>query len=365
LSDQLANHKEDKNYLGKGRYHGRTMIVRADGGVRMGGGHLMRCLALALAWRSNGGSAIFFSHCESEALRNRIESEGIEFIPVERPWPDSSDLAALQSALFQLKGESDPWVAVDGYHFDSIYLKSLKESGCKLLALDDNGGTDFSYADVVVNQNPHAEMLNYNGLSSTQILLGTNYALLRPEFLEFKGHRRTFAKIGTNILVMLGASDPDNVTGKVIEALKRVAGCGLSLLVVVGHANPYLKDLLKIQTDERVSVTIRASVRNVAPLMAWADLAISGAGSTVFELAYMGLPSILLVLADNQVRVAEWMHERRAAINAGFPRNIEISDLRSIIEKIIYEKETRERMSIVARTMLDGNGPTRIVSALK
>ncbi len=197
-----------------------NLLLRADANALMGTGHVMRCLALAQAWQDRGGLAAFLSAPLPSAIETRLSAEGLAVVAL-KSWPGGAADAA--ETIRQAEALQADWVVVDGYQFDAAYHKALKDAGLKLLVLDDNGDSGFYWADLVLNQNIHAQADWYkNRASYTRLLLGTQYALLRREFLAWRGWQRDTPETAYKILVTLGGSDPDNVTLKVLEALSEV-----------------------------------------------------------------------------------------------------------------------------------------------
>ena len=131
----------------------RSLLIRTDANSHIGTGHLMRCLALAQAWQSQGGEAVFVTECNSEGLLRRLSEEGFQVISIERPHPDPADWWLTSKVLAVYPGA---WVVLDGYHFDSSYQLHIKEAEHPLLVIDDKAHLDHYYADVVLNQNIHA-----------------------------------------------------------------------------------------------------------------------------------------------------------------------------------------------------------------
>ncbi len=186
-------------------------------------------------------------------------------------------------------------------NFDVEYQKIIKESGFSLLFIDDYGHADHYYADIVLNQNIYADMSFYQYYEPyTRFLLGTKYALIRKEFLKWSGWHRDIPEVARKILVTFGGSDPDNVTHKVIEAVRTVDLDGLEVKVVVGGANPHF-DLIYETVKDLSNFTLIKNTENMSELVAWADIAISAGGSTCWELFFMGIPSIIIPIAENQV----------------------------------------------------------------
>jgi len=293
------------------------LLIRADANTRIGAGHLMRCFALAQGWQANGGQVTFITACESDGLLRRLRNEGFEVITLEQAYLDSADWERTSQVLAKY---SDAWVVLDGYHFDLTYQRQIKESGHPLLVIDDTAHLEHYHADIILNQNINAEQLHYSCDPDTRLLLGTRYVLLRSEFLSWRRWQRTIPKlvVANKVLVTLGGGDPDNQTLKVINALQEVDEDGLEAVVVVGASNPHFEALQNEAYDSCFPIRLIRNANNMAELMAWADVAVSAGGSTCWELAFMGLPNVILVLADNQRDIAEGLDDLGIAINMGW-----------------------------------------------
>ena len=201
----------------------------------------MRCLALAQAWKGQVGAVVFLSSYSSEVLIRRIRNEGFELLPIEPPPGTlSTDPDNTLNRLADMVSESasDQWVVLDGYHFSPQYQKTLQDAGYRLLVIDDYNHQPRYYADILLNQNIDAEHVCYTCNNDTLLLLGTRYVLLRSEFLRSKRAESKQPPIARKILVTLGGADPDNVTLKVVQALRGIDIPGLEAKVVIGPANP-------------------------------------------------------------------------------------------------------------------------------
>jgi len=342
---------------------GHSLLIRADANTQIGAGHFMRCLALAQGWQDRGGKVVFVTACENKGLRERLAQEGLEVTPVEQPHPDPADWETTSKAL---KEHSGAWTVLDGYHFDSSYQCRIKETGHPLLVIDDMAHLERYYADVILNQNLHASKLLYECESDTELLMGTRYALLRREFLQWPGRRREVGETAHKVLVTMGASDPDDVTSKVIHALDRVDQQRLEATVVVGASNPHGEAVRAAGGSSRHSVRLVRNTDDMPELMAWADFAISAAGSTCWELAFMGVPSVLLVLAENQRRVADGLAKVGAAVNLGPPNGYTEEQLAEELRTWLVDYgEVADKMTSRGRRLVDGLGTTRVVEMLQ
>jgi len=342
---------------------GKTMVVRADADSRMGTGHVMRCLALGQAWQDAGGRALFLMAPAPPALKIRLLSEGMEVLALQTV-PGSPDDARETAQLARNRGAD--WVVVDGYHFGADYQRLIKDSGLRLLCIDDYGHAAHYSADLVLNQNINAtEELYPSREANTRLLLGTKYVLLRREFLPWRGWRRDIPEVARKVLVTLGGGDPDNVTLKVVQALAQVKIKGLEAVVVVGAANPHLEELQAAVQDTPHPIRLESNVTNMPELMAWADVAITAGGSTCWEMAFMGLPALTIILANNQRPIAESLGLMRAALNLGWYETIATSLIRDSVKELLILKKERMRMSRTTRSLVDGVGSSRVNSLLK
>ncbi|NYT09583.1 MAG: UDP-2,4-diacetamido-2,4,6-trideoxy-beta-L-altropyranose hydrolase [Methanosarcinales archaeon] len=336
-----------------------VLLIRADGSTRIGTGHVMRCLALAQAWQDSGGRPIFAMSMEAPALEDRLTSEGMEVVHISAE-PGSPEDAEMTADL--AKKMVAGWVVADGYHFGSDYQRVIKESGLRLLFIDDNGHADHYYADIVLNQNLHAnEDLYRNREPYTKLLLGTQYVLLRREFWPWRGWKRDIPEVARKVLVTLGGSDPDNVTLKVIQALQQVEQ--LETVVVIGGSNLHYEALLSA-LECKGSMDLKKDIKNMPELLTWADLAISSAGTTTWELAFMGLPSLLIILAENQVKVAEQLESLGIAMNLGQHHLLNAPGIIREVFTLLFDVDLRASMAELGRRAVDGFGAARVLNAL-
>jgi UDP-2,4-diacetamido-2,4,6-trideoxy-beta-L-altropyranose hydrolase len=339
----------------------QPLLVRADANSRIGTGHVMRCLALAQAWKKDGAHAIFVATQGSEALKERLAREGIECISLAVA--PAGDEDARQTALLA-RGRGASWVVVDGYHFGTAFHGGIRAADLSLLVVDDDG-CPCADADLVLNQNLHAQETYYPSRGpATRLLLGTRYALLREDFLGWQNWQRATADRGCKVLVTLGGGDHGNQTAKVLAALAEVGRADLEARVLVGAANPHLESLQHLAASLRFKVELLRGVTNVPELMAWADLAISAGGSTCWELAALGTPSIILVLADNQQRIAASLMAAGAALNLGKVEEVSVGDIARALATLLESSSLRRGMTDVGRGLVDARGAQRVVEVM-
>jgi UDP-2,4-diacetamido-2,4,6-trideoxy-beta-L-altropyranose hydrolase len=361
-----------------------AILIRADGSDRMGAGHVMRCLALAQGWQAAGGRAVFLQAQSTPMLERRLGAEGIEAAPLDA---EPGSPADAQETVRRARADNASWIVADGYHFDAAWQKQIKDSGARLLVWDDYGHAEHYWADLVLNQNLHAAASLYPRREPhTRLLLGTRYVQLRREFLQWRNQSREFSTPARKILVTFGGGNVQGATGMAIEALGLLGD--VEAVVVVGGGNPGLPVLQeavsRLQSSRRsgadISVCPEEQPRkgrqeclphllvdptNMPELMAWADVALSAAGSTAWELAYMGLPSVLIVLADNQSGVAAALQYEGASVNLGHYSRAGARQIADALQSLLADPTRRERMGRAAHTLVDGHGPQRVTARLR
>ena len=331
---------------------GDHLVIRADASLAIGVGHAMRCLALAQAWIDSGGRATFVVAELPLSLEQRFRHDGIDVIHLSA----AADEVAQISSLARERGAA--WVVLDGYHLDVAMPETVRAAGLRVLSLDDTGGADRYSADLVLNQNIHAcEALYPRVAPHTRLLLGTHYSMLRSEFKPWRDWSRELPPKGQRLLVTMGGSDPENVTTRVLETLQPFSNT--NGVVVTGAANPHVAQVQAL-VQRMGGWQLVQDASNMPELMSQADLAIAASGSTSWELAFMGLPAILLALAENQRPLATGLATRGVGIAIEM-----VEELPGALEKLLPNIPARAEMSRRGRELIDGHGAERVVAAMK
>ena len=336
-----------------------TLLIRADASAAIGTGHVMRCLALAQAWQDAGGRAVFAMAQGTDPIHERLTRELCQVINVGGVGND------LRQTVSLAQESNCEWVVVDGYQFDGDYQHGLKDAGLRVLFLDDYGHSHHYAADLVLNQNVSATPTLYsNRQRDTRLLLGPRYATLRREFSPWINWERKPASDCHRLLVMMGGSDQANVTATVIEGLRQAAIDNLDVTVVVGGSNPHFAELQALAASSRLKLQLLRDVSNIGELMAAADIAISAAGSTCWELCLLGLSSLLIDVADNQSAVAKALHQRGCAVHIG-DRSVSAETVSEKLGWLAANHELRQSLAEGSRQLVDGKGAARIISIMR
>jgi len=339
-----------------------TLLIRADASIAIGTGHAMRCLALAQSWQDAGGRVAFAMAEVTAAIRERLTAESCEVLTVSSAAGMNADAAQTIALAREQQAE---WIVVDGYNFAAEYQGWLKEAGCKLLLLDDYGQERHYCADLVLNQNVSASETLYANLDpSTRLLLGPHYCLLRREFASWQDWKREVPAAAHRILVTMGGSDPENITARVVEALASRTLPALEAVVVIGGSNPHPELQGRLEDDPEKRIRFRRDVTDMAELMAWADVAVASAGTTCWELCLLGLPSLLVDVAENQTEIARGLDRRGCAIHVG-DRTISAETIADQLKRLMESQAVRQSLARRARELVDGRGALRVISAVR
>lgn len=274
----------------------KTLLFRTDASSASGTGHLMRCLALAEICKEHGYTAVFaMSECP-QALVTRVQQAEMETILLSNPF-DASQIKAL---VKQVQASA---IVIDGYHFTEQYRHDLLEASVPILALDDGVSSHPLHAHRVLNASPLASENTYQTIApGAQLFLGPGFAPLRSEFRQRKAAAMTETPQpqSQRILITFGGSDPLKLSLPMLQAVLRTLPEQAVFDVVVGGAATDHEELRQFAQTQGQRIQLHHNTTQMAELMQQARLAISAAGSTLWELAYLAVPTIALVVADNQ-----------------------------------------------------------------
>jgi spore coat polysaccharide biosynthesis predicted glycosyltransferase SpsG len=213
-------------------------------------------------------------------------------------------------------------------------------------------------ADVVLNQNANVRPEAYAAAPHTRLLLGPRYALLRRAFV---GRTAGGVSDRPRVLLTMGGADADNVTLRALAEADALA-VDFALDVVLGPAFPHGDAVEAAARRARHPVTLHRAPSDLADLMAGATLALSAAGSTCWELAHLGVPAVLVVLADNQAGNAAGLEAAGFAISLGDAARLSGGALREALAAVLTDPGRRARMAAVGRRLVDGGGAERVAA---
>jgi UDP-2,4-diacetamido-2,4,6-trideoxy-beta-L-altropyranose hydrolase len=298
------------------------VIFRVDASLVMGTGHVMRSLTLAQTLKENGANVEFICRKHKGNLIDKIRSSGFNVYELEvlknsevdnklehSHWLGVTQQQDADDCIEILKKEKSDWLIVDHYALDEQWQKKLKPYYKKLMVIDDLADRKHQ-CDILLDQNFGRSSKDYEILTSksTKLLMGPEYALLRPEFEKMRQYsldRRKKANF-KSLLINMGGADPDNITEKVIEKLQ-VANLpkDVMITIVMGKAAPHLQSVKRCASELPYYSEVKVDVDNMAEIMANTDIAIGASGATTWERCCLGIPTIQLITAFNQEFIAQ------------------------------------------------------------
>nr|WP_315974767.1 UDP-2,4-diacetamido-2,4,6-trideoxy-beta-L-altropyranose hydrolase [Pseudomonas sp. 7P_10.2_Bac1] len=363
------------------------MAFRVDASLQMGTGHVMRCLTLAEAMKQDGGDCQFICREHPGNLIEHIRSKGfqVHVLPLSgsnlsssafkdeelqlahAEWLGSThqeDATQSTAILSELKPD---WLIVDHYALDARWEVTLKPYYHKLMVIDDLADRAHR-CDLLLDQTFGRDSKDYEAWTpdSCTLLCGSQYSLLRPEFAALRSYsleRRKNPQL-KHLLITMGGVDKDNATGQILQALKNAelpGNCEIS--VVMGSTAPWLAEVQLLAEQMPWQTTVKVGISDMAQLMADSDLAIGAAGATSWERCCLGLPTIMLVLADNQRMAAGILDSAQAAVML-----CNDDDMDAKLAKILanFARDARRLNNITdhAKKITDGTGCKIVADSL-
>lgn len=361
-------------------------VFRADASLQIGSGHVMRCLTLADTLREHGMRCHFLSREHSGDLLELVHERGHglgvlpaddddadagsrdENLPAHAAWLGSGWQRDAERSAAAMPEARAAWLVVDHYALDARWERAMAAHCARLMVIDDLA--DRAHAcDLLLDQTHGRNPLNYAALvpAECEVLAGSSYALLRRGFAahrEASLRRRRLPRL-RQVLVSMGGVDRDDATGRVLDALAgSVLPADCRITVMMGPAAPWLDAVRHRALRLPWPTEVLVGVDDVPALMAAADLAIGSAGTTAWERCCLGLPSLMVVLADNQRKVAAGLHSAGAAELVGDIDDIG-SRLAPLIESLLARPQQLATMGAKASALVDGRGVDAVVARMQ
>ena len=335
------------------------ILIRADANEKIGSGHVMRCLSIAHAFSELGDEVIFVT--ADHKADPMIQSKGFEILCLDS---DYSQMETEINGFACLINRMNPeLLIVDSYYVTKLYFDSLSPY-VKIAYIDDINESSWN-VDFLINYNIFSTVYDYSGYDKkkTKMIISPRYTPLREEFINISEY--SIKNTATDIFVSAGGSDPQHVSELIMRNI-----CNkfpqITFHFIIGALNPKINVLKGISNDV-ANIVLHVNETHMAHLMRKCDVAISAAGTTLYELCACGVPTITYILADNQIAAAEQFEKNGLMLNAGdcrgnddFSKNIEKK-----ITELINDYTLRKTMSDKMMSIVDGKGAQRIVSVLK
>jgi UDP-2,4-diacetamido-2,4,6-trideoxy-beta-L-altropyranose hydrolase len=339
-------------------------LFRADASTAIGSGHVVRCASLAQALAAAGHEVHFACRSLAGDLNHWLEAEGFRVHKIlgvaDAAMTESMDADATKNSV---PAQRCDWLIVDHYELGAAWERAMADLVEGIFVIDDLGRRhdcrlllDQNYGNPVHAQYP------VRVPPRCELLLGAEFALLRPEFTALRAmSRRRRRQSVSRLLVFMGGSDASNETCKALEGVGRSDIPDLAVDVVIGAGNPHRQAVANL-CAAMDRTTLHLQTNQMAQLMSAADCAIGAAGTTTWERCALGLPALVTVLAENQTAIAEAVDAAGAHRLLGRPRDLTADHYARALRAL--SAADLARMSREAAAICDGNGTERVAARL-
>ena len=347
-------------------------IIRADGNASIGAGHLMRCLTIVdtlvartetlhvskgLEGAVSVEEVIFV--CADEASAALVRERGYEVFVCQTDYRNMEEELPKLAGLMERLNSPHTFL-VDSYYVNDKYLEQLGAWG-KVILLDDMQQHAFP-VDIVVNYNAFACKETYKKLyagTDTACYVGAQLVPIRPQFVDVRYEVRESVE---NVLITTGGGDQDNIAGQILE---RIYDEKINYNLITGRFNPHLQELKEL--EERGNVRILYDVKDMASCMADSDMAITAGGTTIYELAAIGVPFICFSYAENQEALTEYVGQHNIAGYAGayhLNKEATLAMMQRQFAEMCKENKKRNDCYQKEKCMIDGCGASRLAAII-
>ena len=354
-----------------------NIAFRVDASYEIGSGHIVRSLVLADTIASRGCSVVFVCRILDGHLISLIRSRGFEVVVLgirarstksatTTDWLGVSQQDDAKHTIENLKDRLIDILFVDHYSLDTEWETLIRPHVDSVVVIDDLANRDHN-CDFLIDQNFRNDDFScYESLipNTCKTLLGLRYAILAPVYKDLRQAIPTRSGIINRVLVYFGGTDWQNMTTLALKALSQDEFSYLEVDVVVGSNYPFLSDLQKL-ISKRPKTNFYQSLPSLARLMSVADIAIGAGGTTLWERMSMGLPALVISLADNQLRSCEALQKENLIHYLGNYNDMSEGLLTKYLRERICGPEDNYNLSMRISEYVDGLGALRIVRAME
>jgi UDP-2,4-diacetamido-2,4,6-trideoxy-beta-L-altropyranose hydrolase len=359
------------------------VVFRVDSSSNIGSGHVVRCTTLAKELRNRGVDCQFLCRELAGNLIESIRGQGFKVhalqhtrnvamdtpadpdAPAHAAWLGTDWRTDADQTIATLSPDAFDWLIVDHYALDACWEAALRPQANKIMVIDDLADRNHD-CDLLLDTSLLPDMeQRYEGLVPTRCakLLGPSWALLQAEYADL--HPRTPPRLGPvqRILISFGGVDQHNVTGKAVAAVLALQRDDIAVDVVLSSRSPH-SAAVRVEVEHHDNMTVHDSVPSLAPLMLKADIALGAGGMTSWERCCLGLPAIVVSLADNQRFIAGELEKQGMVQWLGKVGAVTVHDMQQALQVAVDRPSDVEPWSRRCLALLDGRGTDRVASVL-
>jgi UDP-2,4-diacetamido-2,4,6-trideoxy-beta-L-altropyranose hydrolase len=353
------------------------IFIRTDSSRKIGSGHVMRCLTLAEELHKTDTTVEFITRNHLGNIDNQIKGEGFKVYSLPSPnrrklqcaltkyehWLGVKQNIDADETIQVLKGRKIDWLVIDHYAIDHNWESKLRPYVKKIMVIDDLANRKHD-CDLLLDQNYIRNKNRYDHLvaPNTIRLLGLKYVLLKKYFIENTNSRTQINSI-KRIFIFFGGADLDNLTTLAIRSLSRSGLKHLLVDVVIGLANPHQVELKK-EIKKYPNIKLHIQIDNIAKIMSKADIGLGSGGSVTWERISIGLPSIVVTTANNQVAFIRELDKDGYVKWIGNAYQIDEDFFYNILSEVVRNPHWLILQAQKGQKLIDGMGVKRISNAL-
>ncbi len=337
----------------------KKVLFRVDSSSIIGGGHLARCLELAKLFKKNEYSIYFVCINFDGNLNNWITKENFNLLLIENKSKDYCRDFENSEKLIKNLGKFN-FIVVDNYQLDILWESKMRKYSKKIIAIDDLANRKHD-CDILIDQNfTENNYLRYDGLvnKNTIMLLSPKYSIIKKEFRNINLKKSINKKV-ENIFICFGATDPNNHSLKVLEALELLNHKLNSINVFTTEENLNYEDLKK-KCSAIQNCFFNSNKLQLPEILSSCDLAVGGGGSMCWERAFLGIPSIVFGIAENQIEIIKALIKNEIVVGEYWHPKPDIKIIKYWLEFAINNPQILEKLSNNSKKMVDGFGLDRI-----
>src|SRR5579885_2950755 len=336
------------------------ILFRVDGTPTSGWESLARCMAYAAALQRRRRPTYFLSQLDPGWLGLALKRAGTEWLDADAPVGSSEDLRETTQEIRRLKPAA---VIVDNPLAAEAYLAELRSAGTTVVVLDHLAGIRFP-ARLIINPLLAPGREAYEFTTGTQVLLGSRFALVRPEVRRVRPLRAQEPPQPFRAVVALGDDDPNHQSGELAKMLLNTPRVQ-RVDVIVRKWHPDLEALQALAANYPERLEIAVEPAEVSARLTRCHFAVTAGNSMSLEMACVGVPQLVIVQSEPHWPTAQRLEEEGAATCLGWHANVSPATFRGAVADLLGDPLERQAMARCGRKLIDGRGPDRLVTALE
>jgi len=333
------------------------IAIRCVASTKQGFGNFNRSIILAEGLREKKYKILFLIEDNPKIIHELIKRK-FQYIIISKFKSVNKEAIHIINLLNK---KNLKFLILDSREKGEILSKQISASNAQVFLLDDAWVSE-AWADIVINGTMIKQYQKYKKFKrNSKIFIGTKYFIMNKNFLKNKKLVKEIKeKSKYNVVISMGGSDPHGLTFKVLNSI-----CTLKNIHIRVIMGPFMKEKAYQHEYEKKHISFIESPKSIWNDFKKADLVISNAGNTLFELATQRVPTICIPVIEHQIPYAKFFHTNGSAINLGFWKNVTNNDIKNTVIKLLKNSVKRKKMSSKGNKIIDGKGLFRVIQIIE